>query len=288
MKKHLIFLAILVFVFPTVLLAQDAGLSPATGGIVPCDGATDTICNFCHVVELGQNILTWLIAIIAAIIALVFVLGGLKMVINSTNESERTKAKDMMTNAIIGFIILLASWLIVDTILKVFIMEDPTAAGPAIINQEYGPWNQIKCEAQPTAGAPSPDEEEGELEPGELSDAQARQLLADAGISVNAQEPQTSLEGMKASTIQAIINLKNACGCDVTVTGGTETNAGHSDAHLDGLKYDMRTSPDVTKYILSNFTELSKRSDGAPQYQDPKTKIIYALEGDHWDVTVGG
>lgn len=152
MKKYLIFLGILIFILPTVSLALDAGLSPATKGIVPCNG---TDCNFCHVVELGQNILTWLIAIFAAIIALVFVIGGLKMVIYSTNESEITKAKGMMTDAIIGFIILLASWLIVDTILKVFIMEDPTAEGPAIISQEYGPWNQIKCVAQPSGATPA-------------------------------------------------------------------------------------------------------------------------------------
>lgn len=129
---------------------------------------------------------------------------------------------------------------------------------------------------------------------GKLTDAQAREYLAQAGISVNARQPTTSLEGINAETINELISFKQGCdawaaangrgACNVVVTGGTE--GGHSAgacSHTNGYKFDLRLDPVVGDYIRANFYDTqANRSDGAHMWQN--TTSIYALEGDHWDV----
>ena len=60
------------------------------------------------------------------------------MVMSGGSTEGVSEAKGMMTNAVIGFIILLGAWLIVDTVLKT-VMKEGT----------IGPWNEIACVAQP-------------------------------------------------------------------------------------------------------------------------------------------
>jgi len=125
---------------------------------------------------------------------------------------------------------------------------------------------------------------------GTYTDAAARQILANAGITVNALQPQTSLEGIKVATVLEMITFKQACtGCTVVVTGGTETNAGHEGgpcSHLSGNKFDIRANPEVNNFIqnTSNFSQIANRSDGALQYRKSPSSVIYARELDHWDI----
>ena len=109
-------------------------LTGATG-LIPCDGVT---CQACDLVQLGQNLLSWFIKTMAAVIVLIFAWGGLKMVMSGGSTEGVSEAKGMMTNAVIGFIVLLGSWLVVDTVLKEITNEGV-----------IGPWNKITCVAQP-------------------------------------------------------------------------------------------------------------------------------------------
>ena len=285
MKRTLVhFFVFLLLVLPTVSFAQDEGL-------VPCGGEGDPECQACHVVQLAQNILTWVINIMASIIALIFVIGGIKMVMSAGDTGAVKQARKMITNSVIGFIILLTAWLIMDTVLKTFVNEGALKEGG------MGPWHQIECVPPPTylAGTVTPPVGAGPgtgLAPGaeRMTDTSAREMLSAAGIPVNAQEPQTSLEGMNVATVQDAINLKNACGCDIIITGGTED--GHSTTgtmnHSTGFKYDIGLNPQVTDYIKTNYLPVGVRTDGAAQYKNTTTGTVYALEGNHWDVVVGG
>ncbi len=107
----------------------------AQNPLVPCNGPE---CQACHLVQLGQNILSWLIGIMASVIALVFAIGGMKMVMSGGNTESVSQGKSMMSNAVIGFVILLAGWLIVDTLIKLFVDDG-----------KIGVWNSIQCVTQP-------------------------------------------------------------------------------------------------------------------------------------------
>jgi hypothetical protein len=277
------------FVF-SVSLTYAADLAPYPAGLVPCSGPD---CQACHLIAMTQGIITWFIGIMSALIALIFIIGGLKMVTSGGSGEAISSAKSMMTNAIIGLVIMLAAWLIVDTIFKLFIN---TGADPKL-----GVWNTIECVAVPgrtSAPITSPSGggvtsvPGGGTSAGQLTDLQARKMLSDAGISVNKTEAQgTSLQGINDATVQDMVNFKKACNCDMTITAGTESTGGHNpgvQSHGNGYKYDMRMNTVVDGFITTNYQYSGVRSDGAKMYTSPNGSVYAQEQGDppHWDVLV--
>ncbi len=125
-----------------------------------------------------------------------------------------------------------------------------------------------------------------------LGDSTARSRLVSAGILVsssgNCSDRNTStctaLEQIRAASIRGAINLKNASGCGLTVTGGTEV--GHSsgtNSHYNGYKLDFALNTCINNYVQNNFRYVGQRGDGAAQYQDARGDV-YAKESNHWDV----
>jgi hypothetical protein len=86
-----------------------------------------------------------------SVIALIFVYGGAKMVLSGGNSEAATSARHMMTNALIGLVIILTSWLIIDTVIKVFI---PTGTD---VRQRLGAWHTIQCVDQVPLSDNAPD-----------------------------------------------------------------------------------------------------------------------------------
>ncbi len=128
-------------------------LSPmvSSAALVPCDGAD---CQACHLVQLGQNIIEWLITVMTFVIALVFVAGGFQMVTSGGDSGAVSSAREKMTNAIIGLMIMLLAWLIVDTALKMLLKPEE--------RNGMGPWSEVSCVAQPQfAWTPYPDRSRG-------------------------------------------------------------------------------------------------------------------------------
>ncbi|KAG4071922.1 hypothetical protein HA402_006083 [Bradysia odoriphaga] len=96
----------------------------------------------------------------------------------------------------------------------------------------------------------------------------------------------TSLEQIRRNTIDSgVIILKEASQCDITITGGTEVGHGTSTySHYNGYKLDYRLNTCLNDYITKRYTYLGIRGDGAKKYTSAAGNI-YALEGNHWDVT---
>jgi hypothetical protein len=102
----------------------------------------------------------------------------------------------------------------------------------------------------------------------------------------------TSFDGIYSGTIDGIITLRNASGCAINVTGGTEighATTGTSPApsyatHGNGYKIDTSFgSGCIENYIRANFTQIASRSNGDPQWQSAAGNI-YAKESTHWDI----
>lgn len=135
MKPH--HLALLV---TTLFLVSVSGVyAVGNMGLIPCEGMR---CRACDLVSLGNNILNWFVAIMAGIISLMFALGGFTMLMSGGNSGKVSEGKEMMTNAIIGLLIVLSAWLIVNTIFK-------TVVGGSI----SGNWYEIKCVPNPSLTA---------------------------------------------------------------------------------------------------------------------------------------
>lgn len=112
------------------------GVSYAADSIVPCFAGNE--CNFCHIVTLANNVVSFIMLVVASFIVLVFVLAGFRLVMAGGNPGKIAAAKAMFSNALIGFIIVMCAWLVIDTIMKSLIQYKG-----AVGETQFGPWNTI-------------------------------------------------------------------------------------------------------------------------------------------------
>ena len=111
------FLPVFLLVFVLVLLP----LGVFAAGIVPCGGAPtegsttpEPPCTFAKLVEMGNNIVKFLLFRAAAPFAvLLFMWAGFLFMFKSSSAGEITKAKGIFWNVVVGFLIALAAFLII-------------------------------------------------------------------------------------------------------------------------------------------------------------------------------
>ncbi|MCA9360284.1 hypothetical protein H6785_01740 [Candidatus Nomurabacteria bacterium] len=114
-------------------------------GLIPCEG---TDCNSCHLVVLAENILGWLIGVMLVIFAITTAWAGFSLVTSGGNTSAKTEAKQKMTNALIGILIVMGAWLLVDTLMKSLLL-----GGEGELNNR--PWSTLECIEQNDTVPPS-------------------------------------------------------------------------------------------------------------------------------------
>lgn len=103
-----------------------------TQGLVACTGLD---CDFCALVETANRLINLFFEILIIVAVIMVVYAGLKLVTSGGNASAMQDAKSMLSNVIIGFVIILAAWLIVDTIFKMLVGND-----------DFGTWNEFDSE----------------------------------------------------------------------------------------------------------------------------------------------
>lgn len=109
-------LASLIFLFPVIVAAQVG---------IPCNGPD---CTFDSLIQLVNRIIKFLMFGVAVPLAAIgFMFVGAKMALSSNKESAKTEAKEAFGNIIMGFLIMLAAYVVVKTILYAFITDDQKA-----------------------------------------------------------------------------------------------------------------------------------------------------------------
>lgn len=126
-----------------------------------------------------------------------------------------------------------------------------------------------------------------------ISHATATSMFRQSGITwsssggcSNRNNPTcTSFDQLNLASAQGAQTLKQASGCALNITGGTETgHASGTYSHWNGYKLDYSKYACVGNYIKNTFTYIGPRGDGALQWRSGSGNI-YADEGNHWDVT---
>jgi hypothetical protein len=90
-------------------------------------------CGMGGVLQFIQNGMNATISFGILICVLVIVFAGILWILTPTNPENHSQAKKVLTNAVIGFLIILSAWLIVDFVMKLLYDGDTT----------FGPWNEI-------------------------------------------------------------------------------------------------------------------------------------------------
>ena len=149
----------LIFAFSPVyaLAAEKAdGGTFLPEGLVPCGTARNpTPCEPCHIFSLLQKILNffwWGISVPVATLMLAY--GGFLIMLPSLggDAGMLTRGKKVLTNTLIGILIVFFAWLGIDTIIKVLSGQNLISGETAKI---VGPWNQLECKASPSSSHPS-------------------------------------------------------------------------------------------------------------------------------------
>lgn len=122
MKNYLIIATFVFFLF--VLSGFE---NTALAQIVPCSGieAKDGLpaCDFNQLMQLAKNIINWLLMFSTAIAAACFFYAGYLYLTSSGNPSHVTRAHSIFKNVVVGIIIALAAWLIVNTIITTLVAK---------------------------------------------------------------------------------------------------------------------------------------------------------------------
>lgn len=104
--KYLPFFLILVFGFASTVSAQ-------TFDLIVCNGPD---CNFGHLITLSQNVIRALVLLSSFLAVIAFIYAGFLLMTSGGKEGQKTRAKDIFKKVFIGYLWILAAWLIVYTI----------------------------------------------------------------------------------------------------------------------------------------------------------------------------
>jgi len=143
-------LALATTAFFGLLLPSEAVFAQ-TGLANVCDGPN---CNACHLVDLGNNLIQWLIGVVTVLFAVLLVIAGFQLVTAGGNPSALQSAKSKFVNAFVGFLIVLAAWLLVDTLMRALVGQSGEIEGGLF-------WADVRCYEQAAmSGLPPVDSSE--------------------------------------------------------------------------------------------------------------------------------
>ena len=171
MKKIIILFLIFIFfgiLFKEVYAGQQAKTIPYWGPIMSCNtqkmsqtfgsvfktegwggGYCDPCSSFCDLLATGQNALFFAITLaLFGAAPLLFLISGVFYVISRGNPQKIQKAKDMFFNVVKGIVIILLSFIIVNTFFVIL--------APKVPGIDFVKWNQINCNPESVPGSNVP------------------------------------------------------------------------------------------------------------------------------------
>lgn len=121
-KKLLLTIFLLVTVFFSVPFYSHAR------GLVPCggykdDGSRESPCNLCDVFSLIAIVTNWLISVAGIYAVFQMVNAGFWMVTSMGNEENITKWKSALTSAVVGLVLVMIAFIIVNTAINYILLD---------------------------------------------------------------------------------------------------------------------------------------------------------------------
>jgi hypothetical protein len=122
-----------IFLFSSAYFLFSGGYTLAAG-LVPCEG---TDCTWCDLFRLFKNIIDFAMMIIFPLATIMIIYGGFLMLTAGDSAGRFDSGKKAITAAVIGILIALLSWLVLDTIFKILAVDWNEL--------QIGPWNELSC-----------------------------------------------------------------------------------------------------------------------------------------------
>jgi len=226
-----------------------------TSGVCNCDTAPDWGC----VLQVLQNVITDAVFLGVILCVIWIAVGGFSLMASAGNPESISQSKIRIMNALVGIVVILCSWLVIDFVMKAIYNPEATFSGVNI-----GPWNDILkssgndyCIKQTTPQAIT----SGALDiatsvtPGTSSSVGvAKGLCADGNTSCSPSVMKS--EGLNDA--QA-----NAMSCIAVTESGGGSNKGASGTGALGLFQITGQNWAISKYHKSPCSTASSRLDDA-------------------------
>lgn len=287
--------SVIVFSLPLITLAQYQLLEPSLTG-----GET----NF-NLIEYLKLIYRTVLMIVIVISILMVAIGGVEYIFSQV-PGAKVEGKQRITNAIVGLLIGLASYLILYTIDPSFVKFNLTNLKPVDIEIVDGPTGPGGGIGQPgggnTNGGGNANNNnytgpQGRFGPIPANEFEVRQRIKDAtGNKVSFNDEAKGLDckegnekncktyagGLNEQQINGIINLANSCNCNLVVSGAAEPD-GHSggSSHYEGRAVDIRAELKFDQYhrATSDGSAVGTWILGNSTYVGPSNGGRYRING---------
>src|SRR3989344_341006 len=125
--RFLFFTTIFILAF-VALMAPFSALAVWVPGqpVVPCDGSTAKPCDFNALIVLANNIMSIAIYLAILVAVAMFAYAGFLYLTSAGDTGKMKQAHTIFTNAAVGFIFVLAAWLIITLILDALVCKEGT------------------------------------------------------------------------------------------------------------------------------------------------------------------
>ncbi len=124
--------SILLFVFLFLFFNQIQA-----AGLVPCGGKGEPTCQLCHFFVLFKNIINFILwQIVPPVAVFMITVSGFFMIFSGGNPENIEKGKKIITNTLIGLVIIYATWAIINLFFQVIGVQNWTGLQN---------WWQIDC-----------------------------------------------------------------------------------------------------------------------------------------------
>ena len=116
------------------------------GPLVICGREGQADCTLCDIFKMAQKMIDFVIGLLFLIAPVFIGVGGFMILLGGANPGQIDKGKKIITNVIIGIIIALLAWTIINLIFNTLASTDKT--------KFPGPWNEIECTGGGTSTLP--------------------------------------------------------------------------------------------------------------------------------------
>ncbi len=252
----------------------------AQTSLVPC-GLTDPVtgkltsqCQFCHLIELIQRVINFIVVQLAAPVAtLLFAWAGIRLVTQAGNEEARKQAKQLLKDVLIGFLWVLLAWSAVIAVLNILVKTSDMPTGAE------NRWFKIQCFDYPVPNMDFTTFQGGGLSniPVTSQDCPGCVVLS-SNVPTNGNACKGESSGGKcqvnpaiASNVELMFSNAKTAGLDIKASELWPPVADHSDpCHRYGTCLDV-SLPDKSATNIKSAQKVANDSSMRMQWEIPKS-----------------
>jgi len=125
-------ITILILIIALLAVALPANAQVWDG--VNCNQQGEGPCNTCDALKVSSNVIKLLTQFAISLSALMVAYGAILMMLSGSNEGLYSKGKKAIIWAVIGVVVALGGWIIVNTIINILAPDT-----------SFLPWSEIQC-----------------------------------------------------------------------------------------------------------------------------------------------